>query len=139
MMDILKKLNCLVLVSCCIIMVLVSGTMMDISGVQAGEIPPLYPGYPDEYDIKGVVDAVRSDHFIIDDSTYGFTTSSTFHSPGGKVDFSTIKPGNKVGLVLDGERLIVSLWLMERKYTKEDTFSPTKKTTIRKEGGVWKN
>ena len=139
-MDRLKKLNCLILVTCYIIMVLVSGSMMDISGVQASEIPPLYPGYPDEYDIKGVVDAVSSDHFIIDDSTYGFATAATFHTPSGKVDYSTIKTGDKVGVILEGERLIVSLWLIERKKKKEDTSSAKKKkTTIRKEGGVWKN
>lgn len=114
----------------------------------AGELEPLFPGYPAVFDVRGEVDALNETMAVIDDSAYGLSSSINFNSSQGKISINDIPLDSKVGGVFDHEGRLVSIWLIKAgiQRTGRDTraikLQQNKKTgrgKIYKEDGVWKN
>ncbi len=94
--------------------------------VNAGQKGTLDPAMYDEgrlrdpctdYDWVGKIEEVGRDgkYVIVDDSMYKFSSSTTYHSPGRRnISRLNIKPGKKIGFILNDKKEIVSLCLMKQ-------------------------
>jgi hypothetical protein len=109
----------------------------------ASETPPMYSGYPSEFDEQGVIDATSSDIFVINDSSYPITKDTSFNGPNGTLQWKSFESGETVGIIFTEERSILSLWLLKEKARAKTTHSNDSSANdlkgIHKEGDVWKN
>lgn len=108
-------------------------------GQQNCEIPPLYPHYPCEFDKEGIIDMLSATNFCIDDTTYQTLDDSTFNGPNGKMSWKSFQVGDKVGVLLDENRSIVSLWFLETSNSATPENSSATDSKVYLDGGVWKN
>lgn len=114
------------------------------NSVSASEYPPVHPGYPDEFDRRGIVDIVHEDSFVINDSMYFISGQTQYNGPKGKVSKSVFTPGDEVGIIVEPERQIITMWLIKNGQLDTGGKAGNKKqvdTTLEiyQENGVWKN
>jgi len=84
-------------------------------GITAEE-PPIYRGYPMNFDQTGYLDKIRPISVTIEDSSYGFTDNTGFYMPeAAHVPYSAFKPGDYVGILFNDKGKIKSIWLIKRK------------------------
>ncbi|GAB4333801.1 MAG: hypothetical protein Kow0089_02660 [Desulfobulbaceae bacterium] len=109
----------------------------------AGELQPLYPGYPESFDEHGILQTVQEDQLVVSDSTLQILPSTSFHAPGGSVGRTGIPPGSRVGLILTKEGAVKSVWFLGEGDTatqeKKGGEDGKRKDELRFENGVWKN
>jgi len=71
--------------------------------------------YPDGFHGYGLVDAINREQVVINDCVHKFSPAVTFSTPQNEkawiVDF---RPGVFAGYLLNSQKEIVSLWLIER-------------------------
>jgi len=118
--------------------------LIGLGGVRAGELKPLYPGYPEVFDQRGTLEIMRVDQLVVNDATLQLLPAVTYHTPKGSVGQSGIAIGSKVGLLLTEERGVKSVWFLEagdpgtgQGMAAEG--NSRKDTPLRLENGVWKN
>lgn len=84
--------------------------------VVAAEEPPMYKGYPMHFDKMGYLDQIQSQSVTIEDASHGFAYDAGFYMPKiAHVSYSSFKPGDYVGILLNDEGKIKSLWLIKRR------------------------
>ncbi len=110
-----------------------------------GELEPLFPGYPEVFDVNGTLDLMVTSEkrVVINDTNYIITSDTTFNVPNGPTSINSFSENDRVGVIREKDtRNLESLWLIEKAKTetttkKQETTRPP--TTIKKENGVWKN
>jgi len=115
---------------------------LNIQQVQASELKPLYPGYPEIFDITGHKDNLGSDVITIDDMTYQLTPEVQLHGPYGIISRSDIATGAQVGCMLDAQRQVISIWLINNEVQQQQPASSAKDSKPSKfynKNGVWRN
>ena len=107
----------------------------------AGELSPLFPGYPEVFDVNGSLDLKGKNRIVINDNNYLVTSSTSYHNPSGPTSLAAFSEKDQVGALLLAESTeIKSLWLLKgaapviMKKSEEKTPS-----TLTHENGVWKN
>ncbi len=109
----------------------------------AGELTPVYPGYPEVFDVSGSIEYLENDTLVINDASFFLSPSATYHSPNGPAGRSAISQGRSVGILLTEDNIIQSVWILETRNTNqfngEDRRNPERNTPYKKENGVWKN
>lgn len=108
----------------------------------AGELTPLYPGYPEVFDMTGTVTAKEKDLILIEDSQFQLAPGATYHGPRGPVGAAGISVGDQVGVLLTEEKEAKSVWLIKAgsKDDKDKAPEPSgTKSQMKKENGVWRN
>ena len=110
---------------------------------QAGELTPLYKGYPEVFSLEGVIDDVSEKKIVINDTLYKITNQCIFYRPKGKTNTSTFKVGDKVGVILKkgGEWELLSVWLLSKgaKTNSPKSDNKSKSNSIYRKDGVWIN
>ena len=107
----------------------------------AGELSPLYPGYPEVFDISGTLDWKDENRVVINDNNFPVNSSTSYHSPHGPTSLINFSERDQVGALLAPKSMeIKSLWLTKAatpmvKKKKEEENSPR----MIQENGVWKN
>ncbi len=110
-----------------------------------GEIEPLFPGYPEIFDVNGTLDIMITSEkrLVINDSNYTITSDTTFNAPDGPTSIKSFSENDRVGVIREKDtRNLESLWLIKK--AKTETANKTQETkrppsTIKLEKGVWKN
>lgn len=107
----------------------------------AGELQPLYPGYPEVFDIQGSLDMIDDNRVIINDLSYDVKSSTAYHIPNGTTSLASFSENDQVGALLVSEAMeIKSLWLIKTAApVMKDRNEEENPATIRRENGVWKN
>lgn len=107
----------------------------------AGELQPLYPGYPEVFDVTGSLDLKGKNRVIINDLSYDVKSSTSYHTPKGSTSLAGFSERDQVGALIVSEAMeIKSLWLIKaaapvvKEKSKEENPS-----AIKRENGVWKN
>lgn len=107
---------------------------------QAGELTPIFPGYPEVFDINGSVLYIEKETIVVDDMSLALTPATTFHSQQGVVGWSAIPVESTVGLLLDEDRSVISVWLIEAgKVNNQETPASGTGRQYKLENGVWTN
>ncbi|MBU0945609.1 MAG: hypothetical protein KJ804_05760 [Proteobacteria bacterium] len=114
---------------------LVSGSAL------AGELVPLYPGYPEVFDIQGSLDLKGDNRLVINDLNYRVRSSTSYHNPKGRTSLAGFSERDRVGALLVANSMeIKSLWLIKdaAPVVKQKNVQE-KASTVKQENGVWKN
>jgi hypothetical protein len=71
--------------------------------------------YPLEFTGTGRIDRMAQDEIVIDDRLYGLSPHTTYNIPThNNVSRSNFRVGQFVGYITEGNRQIISLWLIEQ-------------------------
>ncbi len=116
---------------------------IDVSRAIAGELQPLYPGYPEVFDVSGVIDFITDEGIVLNDSLYPFSPSIKFHNSHGVISKENFNIGVRIGIIMDDNHTIKSVWLIKKgeKQKKQGMIKQKEpsSTPIHLEDGVWKN
>lgn len=113
-----------------------------VSGnTRAGELVPLYPGYPEVFDIQGSLDLKADNRLLINDLNYQVGSSTSYHTPKGRTSLAGFSERDQVGaLLVANSKAIKSLWLIKNAAPEIKQKSEQEKaSTVKQENGVWKN
>lgn len=70
--------------------------------------------YPMELTGTGKIDRIATDEIVIDDRLYGLSSNTTYNIPThNNVSKANFRVGQFVGYITDGNRQIISIWLIE--------------------------
>jgi hypothetical protein len=70
--------------------------------------------YPDGFDGLGRIERISETEVVIDEALYKFAPHAEFNTPQrNNVSLYTFTPGATVGFMKDGNKRIISLWLIE--------------------------
>jgi len=110
----------------------------------AGELTPLYRGYPEVFDDTGSIDFIGKEKIIINDTVYILLPSTSFHSQNGFDSMSSFAQGYEIGLLVQDNNKAKSVWLIDarvKKVTNQDEESERKSRSgkLVKINGVWTN
>lgn len=121
------------------ILILLAGAS---SSAFSSELEPLYPNYPSEFDVVGVIDYLSDKYFVINDLSYAVQGGSSFHTPNGAVSAKSFSIGDKIGVLLEegSNNTIKSMWYIEASIKDNSKQGqPSKQEEMQIEKGVWKN
>ncbi|MBU1419948.1 MAG: hypothetical protein KKI15_15805 [Proteobacteria bacterium] len=107
----------------------------------AGELQPLYPGYPEVFDVQGSLDMIDENRVIINDLSYELRASTSFHTPKGSTSLAAFSERDQVGALLVSEAMeIKSLWLIKSAApVVKEKREEEKPSILTRDNGVWKN
>jgi len=123
------------------------GLLLSVVPAFAEFSEPLYPHYPQRFDKQGQVDAMSAERVVVNDISYRFAPAHRFYGPMGSVVASSISHRSKVGVLLNPDGEVESLWLIEKSSQERETVkSPPAKSTEKTDrggiyfkDGVWRN
>ena len=101
-----------VLLKICMAVILVSLAWPGFAAKKPKNLPSFYPP---EFTWVGCIDHITSRFVVIDDYQYRFALGVTFNTPKAPDTSRTwFRPGRKVGIVLNSEKQIESIWYLKR-------------------------
>ncbi len=116
---------------------------IDVDSAIAGELQPLHSGYPEVFDVSGVIDYITDENIVINDSSYVFSSSVRFYDSRGVTGKVNFQVGSMVGVLLNDNRIIHTVWLIKkdekRKKKEQVKLEPKSSGPVYYEDGVWTN
>lgn len=111
--------------------------------IRAGELNPLYPGYPEVFDKQGILQSVQQDQLVVNDATMKIPAGATFNTPKGSVGQTGIPLGSRVGVLLTKENEVESVWFLAAGESASAQNTEKDKTNsggpMKFENGMWTN
>lgn len=112
--------------------------------VLAGELAPLYPGYPEVFDQEGVLQIIHQEQLVVSDATLHLLPAATFHVPKkGSVGQFAMPVGSRVGVILTKDKEVESVWFLAAGESASSQNSEKDKTNsggpLKLENGIWTN
>ncbi len=98
------------------------------------ELAGMYPGYPVEFDVQGIIDSKGRERLVVNDCTFALGTETVFHTPSGIAGIGSFPVGSRVGLLLAADRHVRSVWLLGPATSGQRSQDPP-----HQENGVWRN